>query len=90
MRWKNLNKWEYLVIAQLLIIYVVGIIGLNSTQASWFASLTPLNLLVSFVIILPFTSNFKKLSFYFILAFSLGMVAEIIGVAFGFPFGNYV
>lgn len=73
-----------------LILHVVGLFGLNSIYFERFEQLTPLNLLITFLLIVS-VANAKRLRFilFFCFAFCLGMVVEIIGVQTGYPFGAY-
>lgn len=80
----------YVAIAVLAILHLVGIFGLHSAFAETFARLTPLNLLVAFLLILPFFESGKKqLAQFFLFSFAVGMIVEIIGVQTGYPFGTY-
>ena len=69
--------------------HVSGSIGIIYSDATWFLKATPINLLLSFVLLLINTRLNKKTSFILLLCFVTGMLAEIIGVKFGFLFGNY-
>jgi putative membrane protein len=77
-------------IALLVIMHLVGLVGLHSSHADSFAALTPVNLLVAFLAITPFyTSAWKNLLSFFLVAFLIGMLVEIVGVQTGYPFGTY-
>jgi len=81
---------SYSAIAIILILHVVGLFGLKSVYVASFEALTPLNLLVAFLLIYAFHEGSRLKQFYFfLLAFSTGMIAEIIGVQTGFLFGDY-
>lgn len=75
----------------LVINHTIGVIGLNhSTYHAVFSSISWLNLVLSFLLVLVFHRTYStgwvgSLLF----AFMLGMVVEALGVATGFPFGNY-
>lgn len=72
------------------ILHFVGFFGLRSEMQETFAMLTPLNLLISFLLILPCKEGtWKQLIQFFSIAFIIGMIIEIIGVQTGFPFGVY-
>lgn len=74
----------------LAILHLVGFFGLHSSYAEEFAALTALNLFISLLLVLAFAKSYsKELSIFFVLAFSIGMLVEIIGVNTGFPFGEY-
>jgi len=71
--------------------HLIGIVGLNNNKFQpFFESLSGINLLLSFLIVLAFQVplNMKLLWFSF-LGFLAGMGAEIIGVNSGYPFGVY-
>lgn len=75
----------------LVIFYTVGIIAIYTPYtSSIFMALTPLALIMSFVFLMLFHSDFDIKSvriFSFILAF--GYLIEVIGVNTGMIFGNY-
>lgn len=78
----------YLLI--LLIFYIVGTVGILIGNKANFLPLSPLNLLLSFVILL---FSYKKKSFKLFLSIALvgfvGFSAELIGVHTGYLFGDY-
>jgi bisanhydrobacterioruberin hydratase len=77
-------------IAFLIIIHLVGIGGMLSPYKDLFASLTPINLLVSFVVLMLNHHNLQKnWIFYLIAIYIAGFAVEAIGVNTGFPFGEY-
>ena len=83
-------NFKMLAIAVIAILHFVGFFGLQSSYKESFAALTPLNLLIAFLLLLPFQEGgYKKLFSFFAVAFSIGMLVEIIGVHTGFPFGTY-
>ncbi len=70
--------------------HISAIIGIYSGYQDWFLPLTPLNLLVCLGAILwniP-ALNFKDILLLFV-PFTLGMIAEILGVNYGLIFGSY-
>jgi uncharacterized membrane protein len=79
-----------LSIAFLVIIHLVGIVGMLSPYKSYFEGLTPVNLLVSFVVLML---NHKQLNqrwiVFLISIFLAGFGVEVLGVNTGFPFGEY-
>jgi putative membrane protein len=81
---------ELLLLGILLIFYAVGTVGILSDQRDWFLSLSPFNLLLSFVCLLL---SYKRLSFSLgitiFIAAGIGFLAELIGVHTGFLFGDY-
>jgi putative membrane protein len=80
---------EELSIALIWLFHVSGIIGIVYGDALWFIQATPINLSLSFALAIYngwSSKHFVKLG---ILAFSAGMIAEILGVNFGWIFGDY-
>ncbi len=69
--------------------HVSGIIGIIYSDASWFIKATPLNLMLSFILLLLNIERSKKTILLVLLCFFVGMLAEIIGVKYGFIFGKY-
>ena len=69
--------------------HVSGGIGIICSDASWFISATPLNLGLSFLLLVLNTKLNKQAILIFICCYLTGMLAEILGVHFGFLFGNY-
>lgn len=72
-----------------LILHLVGIIGSNIPQTRDLTiSLTPVNLVLSSVLLIV-QSNNKKIYNFLAVAFLIGMSIEILGVKTGWPFGTY-
>ena len=69
--------------------HVSGIIGIIYTNASWFIGATPINLLLSFFLLLINTKLNKNAFFMILSCFTFGMLAEILGVHYGTIFGDY-
>lgn len=79
-----------LSIAFLIIIHLVGIGGMLSPYKDLFAGLTPINLLVSFVVLMANHHNLQKNWIVYLVAiYVAGFAVEVIGVNTGFPFGEY-
>ena len=70
---------------------ISGIIGIQSEgYTDWFLSATPLNLLLSFLILIVNLNTFKKSYFIaFFIPFALGFITEALGVNYGLIFGSY-
>lgn len=84
------NRPSFIAMGVILILHFVGIFGLHSIYSDYFVLLTPLNLMITFLLILPFKSNTSsRLIVFFLFTFALGMLVEIIGVRTGIPFGSY-
>lgn len=71
--------------------HAIGLFGILFFDRNFFISTTPLNLLLSFLL-LVWTQGPGKLPFFifFIICFAGGMLAEIIGVNTGRLFGDYL
>ena len=83
-------KKEHYAIVVLWLFQVSAIIGVLLGFQGWFIEKTPLNLIIQ-VILLFWVFNLKNLkkAGLFLTLFAIGMTAEIVGVATGFPFGEY-
>tara|TARA_B100000767_G_scaffold113854_1_gene108640 strand:- start:8557 stop:9216 length:660 start_codon:yes stop_codon:yes gene_type:complete len=80
---------QFISISVIWLFHVSGIIGILYGNSQWFVEATPINLSLSlFLLILVSwkTPGFIKTA---TLCFVLGMVAEILGVNFGYIFGSY-
>jgi putative membrane protein len=87
---KSTDRIPAIAMCVVLILHIVGFFGLQSTQVSQFEALTPLNLLIAFILMIPFSQSGKmKLVSFFLFSFTIGMLIEIIGVQTGSPFGTY-
>ena len=71
--------------------HFIGIIGLNyAPYQKLFESLAYINLLLSFALVIGFHTPLNKgLVLFCIASFTIGMVAEVVGVNTGYPFGKY-
>lgn len=76
-------------IALIWLFHVSGLVGIIYSDASWFIKATPVNLLLSFVLLMINTTWSRKTLVLVLLCFITGMFAEIIGVHYGFLFGAY-
>ena len=81
---------EHYAIGILWLFQLSAIIGISIGFQDWFIEKTPINLGIQ-VVLLFWVFQLSKLKeiVLFVLLFGLGMTAEIIGVATGFPFGTY-
>ncbi len=69
---------------------ISGIFGILSDYQEWFLSLTPLNLLVSFLAVFWLIEDVSgKLLFALSIPFFLGFITEALGVNYGLIFGSY-
>jgi putative membrane protein len=80
-----------ILIAVILVFYTVGIVGMSlPDQRDYFASLSFLNLLLSFgIVLLARKIAIKRFIGFLAFCFSIGFVAELIGVHTGLLFGSY-
>ena len=86
---KEVFNKQNISIAIIWLFHISGLIGIIYSNSSWFVKATPLNLALSFLLILINTEISKKTVFLFSLCFTVGMIAEIIGVNKGLIFGEY-
>jgi putative membrane protein len=88
----NYNKRLYYVsLAILIIIYMVGLIGLNTQYRDFIAPLTPYTLILSGVLILINHRDWNRYFAIFVVISAIaGYLVELIGVETGIIFGNYV
>ena len=86
---RNLLTKQNISIALIWLFHVSGLIGIIYSNASWFIKGTPVNLLLRFSLLLLNTEWSKKMLFLVVLCFATGMLAEILGVQYGFIFGEY-
>ena len=78
-----------LSIGLIWLFHISGILGIIYGDSRWFVEATPLNLAVSFVLLL--WQGYQKKNFLLIcfLCFIVGMSTEWLGVQYGLIFGNY-
>ena len=86
---KEVFNKQNISIAIIWLFHISGLIGIIYSNSSWFVKATPLNLALSFLLVLINTEISKKTVFLFSLCFTVGMIAEIIGVNKGLIFGEY-
>ena len=75
----------------LLILHSVGVVGyLTPALNPYFLAMTPLNLLIagSLIVYFQYWGNLRRL-WVPALVFFIGLLAEIVGVRYGFLFGSY-
>ena len=79
-----------LSIAILVVLHTVGLFGLARSHQAWFMALTPVNLLLSAVLVWWNHNEWSvSKAGVLLLAFVVGMAVEIAGVATGAIFGEY-
>lgn len=83
-----MKKYGVLILS---VLHVVGLFGLHSPWAEWFLKLTPVTLIITFVVAVAGLERGKMTSVVFnmILAFAAGFAAEWYGVHTGQVFGDY-
>ena len=84
----NLTK-ENISIFIIWLFHLSGILGIIYGNSDWFVSVTPINLSISFILLMLNTDLKLRVILFILLCFSLGMLAEILGVSYGLIFGNY-
>jgi len=90
-----LNLIKYSISTNLICILIIwifhltGIIGILYGNSEWFINLTPLNLSVSFFLLVYVNKNYFKTILFIFSCFFIGMISEILGVNFGVIFGDY-
>jgi putative membrane protein len=78
------------VILLLLVLHVVGVFGFFSPYKSLFVALTPLNLMLSLVLVILSQGKINAhQKLWLVSAFLIGFLVEVIGVNTGWVFGNY-
>ena len=80
---------ENLSIGIIWLFHVSGIIGILYGNSDWFISATPLNLSINFILLLLNCNGHKLFFPMVIIGFLTGMITEILGVQFGWIFGDY-
>jgi putative membrane protein len=73
-----------------IIVHLAGVIGILFFKRDWFLGLTPINLLLMFILLIWTAANRNRIFYFFVLvAILLGLISEIIGVNTGLLFGKY-
>tara|TARA_B100000945_G_C20404969_1_gene609465 strand:+ start:325 stop:966 length:642 start_codon:yes stop_codon:yes gene_type:complete len=84
----DLNK-EKISIFIIWLFHLSGILGIIYGNSDWFVSVTPINLTISFILLILNTDLKLKVVLLIFFCFTIGMLAEILGVNYGLIFGNY-
>jgi len=86
----NLDFNKKISIGIIWLFHLSGLVGLLYIDKNLFASLTPLNLFISSTLLfVNQKSLMKKEVIIVFFIFSIGMIAEILGVNYGLIFGKY-
>mgnify|MGYP001237112526 FL=1 len=80
---------ENISISLIWLFHVSGILGIVYGNSNWFISFTPLNLTLSFTLLLINCNRSKQALLIIIISFLVGMITEILGVQYGWIFGDY-
>jgi putative membrane protein len=80
---------ENISIGIIWLFHVSGIIGILYGNSDWFISATPLNLSINFLLLLLNCNGHKLFFPMVIIGFLTGMITEILGVQWGWIFGDY-
>ena len=80
---------ENISISLIWLFHVSGILGIVYGNSNWFISFTPLNLTLNFTLLLINCNWSKQALLIIIISFLVGMITEILGVQYGWIFGNY-
>jgi len=87
------NKFISFTSISILIIWIFhisGLLGILYGDSKWFISATPLNLVISLVLLLMNSKDSNKTVMIACIAFVVGMFTEILGVNYGLIFGSYI
>ncbi len=80
---------ENISIAIIWLFHLSGIIGILYGNSEWFISATPLNLSLNFALLLINCKGHKWFFPMVVIGFLTGMITEILGVQWGWIFGDY-
>ena len=89
MNYNKILTIQNVCIGLIWLFHVSGIIGIIYSDASLFIGATPINLALSFILLMINVERSKEVFFLVLLCFITGMFAEIVGVKYGFIFGEY-
>ncbi len=85
------NKVMWISTGVIWLVFCSGIFGILYGNRELFLQLTPVNLLLCFVLLLINFKNFnKRIIFTVVLVYVFGLIVEIVGVQTGLIFGTYV
>lgn len=71
------------------VVHFFGILVISWSNTDFWASFTPLNLLLSVALVFMVATKMRSLGLFFLISFTIGYLAELVGTQTGFPFGNY-
>ncbi|MEN8811683.1 MAG: carotenoid biosynthesis protein [Candidatus Arcticimaribacter sp.] len=82
-------QFNDIAIGIIWLFHLCGILGILYGDSQWFVGATPINLLLSFLLLMITSRRSTKVFIVAIIAFIVGMVAEALGVNYGLIFGHY-
>jgi len=84
------DKFLFVSILVLAIIHLAGIIGIHSSYRELFLAFSPVNLIISCILLFLNHKGFTKaFGIFCLIIFASGFIIEAIGVHTGIIFGNY-
>ena len=85
------TKIKFASIFLIWLFHFSGVVGIGFSNKDLFVSFTPINLLISFFLLFSNQLQIDKKSLRTaVIIFLIGMIAEILGVNYGFIFGDYI
>lgn len=85
------TKIKFASIFLIWLFHLSGVVGIGFSNKDLFVSFTPINLLISFFLLFSNQLQIDKKSLRTaVIIFIIGMIAEILGVNYGFIFGDYI
>tara|TARA_B110000444_G_scaffold186604_1_gene175788 strand:+ start:3595 stop:4242 length:648 start_codon:yes stop_codon:yes gene_type:complete len=87
---KTYFSFSLISILVIWIFHFSGVLGIYYGDSEWFISATPLNLIISLVLLLLNSKESNKTIMVAGIAFIIGMFTEVLGVNYGLIFGNYI
>ena len=86
---KDSITFNDIAIGIIWLFHLSGIIGILYGDSQWFVAATPLNLSLSFILLMLTNKTVPKTFIIALIAFTVGMIAEGLGVNYGLIFGHY-
>lgn len=85
------NRIKFVSIFLVWLFHVCGVIGIGFSNKELFISFTPINLLISFFLLFSNQIQVNSNTIKTVCSiFLIGMIAEILGVNYGYIFGEYI
>ncbi len=69
--------------------HLTGVVGILYFDSKWFLSATPINLLISFLLLIIVCWQTPRFLYILVLSFLIGFFSEYLGANHGLIFGNY-